>query len=102
MSNDHDHDHDHEGTEDLTISVAAQAIADDSAQHQGVVSSEAPGIHIALIEMPDTDADAAEWDLDTEADLGLKIMLGGLDPEMAVQLLQVAIDFLSDAEPEEG
>lgn len=95
------HDHDHDETEDLTISVAAQAIADESLTHTAVVSADQPGLHLSLVELPDTSADAGEWDLDTEADLGLKIMLGGLDPEMAVQLLQVAIEFLSEAEVEE-
>ncbi|MFS3127288.1 hypothetical protein ACLM5J_02675 [Nocardioides sp. Bht2] len=102
MSHDHDHDHDHDGTEDLTISVAAQALADENGTHQAEVSFDQPGLHIALVEMPDTASDAGEWELDPEADLGLKIMLGGLDPEMAVQLLQVAIDFLSDEDLEQA
>jgi hypothetical protein len=93
--------HDHEETEDLTLSVAAQALADESLTHTVELSSSRPGIHLELTELPDTTPDADEWDLDTEADLGLKIMLGGVDPEMAVQLLQVAIEFLEEAEVEE-
>ena len=93
--------HDHEETEDLTLSVAAQAIADENATHTVELSSSQPGVHLALTEIPDTSADAADWDLDPEADLGLKIMLGGVDPEMAVELLRVAIEFLEEAEVEE-
>lgn len=93
--------HDHEETEDLTLSVAAQALADETATHRVELSSSQPGVHLALTEIPDTSADADEWDLDPEADLGLKIMLGGVDPEMAVELLRVAIEFLEEAEVDE-
>lgn len=93
--------HDHEETEDLTLSVAAQALADENLTHTAELSGSRPGIHIELTELPDSSPEAADWDLDPEADLGLKIMLGGLDPEMAVQLLQVAIEFLEEAEVEE-
>lgn len=97
MSNDHSH----EETEDVTLSVAAQALADESVTHEVVLSAQRPGVHLELVEMPDRNEDADEWDLDAEADLGLKIMLGGVDPEMAVQLLEVAIEFLREAEVEE-
>ncbi|WP_110207462.1 hypothetical protein [Nocardioides daejeonensis] len=93
--------HDHEETEDLTLSVAAQAVADESLTHTAELSAARPGIHLELSELPDTSPDADDWDLDSEADLGLKIMLAGMDPEMAVQLLRVAIEFLEEAEVEE-
>jgi len=93
--------HDHEETEELTLSVAAQALADESVTHTAEISAERPGIHLELTQLPDSTPDASDWDLDPEADLGLKVMLGGMDPEMAVELLRVAIEFLEEAEVEE-
>ena len=95
------HDHTEEET---TLSVAAQLIADEGAEHTAAVSFARPGLHLELIDLSNgiSDADTEdEWDFDLPADLGLKILLGGVDPEVAVQLLRVAADFLEEA-VEEG
>ncbi|WP_110240559.1 hypothetical protein [Nocardioides gilvus] len=95
--------HDHT-EEEATLSVAAQLIADEGAEHVATVSFERPGLHLELIDLSSgiSTADAEdEWDFDLPADMGLKILLGGVDPEVAVQLLRVAADFLEEA-VEEG
>ncbi|QCX28855.1 hypothetical protein [Nocardioides jishulii] len=92
MTNDHDH-------EEAVLSIAAQMIADESAEHVATVSHRTPGLHLELIDLsaglPADEDD--EWDFDLPADLGLKILLGGVDPEVSVQLLRAAADYLEEA-----
>lgn len=91
--------HDHT-EEEATLSVAAQLIADEGGEHTATVSFERPGLHLELIDLSNgvSAADTEdEWDFDLPADMGLKILLGGIDPEVAVQLLRVAADFLEEA-----
>ena len=88
--------------EDSTLSVAAQMITDPDVSHEAVLAFERPGIHLELVDLtvaqPDSDDD---WDLDPSADLGLRIMIAGMDPEVAEQLLRISADFLADASVEE-
>ncbi|WP_101525662.1 MULTISPECIES: hypothetical protein [Nocardioides] len=86
--------------EDATLSVAAQLIADPEITHDATISGDRPGIHLELVDLTDAPEDD-EWELDTTADMGLKIMIAGLDPEVAGQLLRVAADFLDEASVEE-
>ncbi len=99
MTNEHSHD------EEAVVSIAAQMLADETAEHTAVVSDERPGIHLELVDLsegisPEDEAD--DWDFDLPADMGLKILLGGLEPEVAAQLLRVAAEFLEEAIDEEG
>ena len=88
--------------EDATLSVAAQLIADEETVHDATVSGSRSGIHLELVDLSTTPpAEDDEWDLDPTADLGLKIMIGGIDPEVAGQLLRIAADFLDEATIEE-
>ena len=99
MTNEHSHD------EEAVVSIAAQMLADENAEHTAVVSDERPGIHLELVDLSEgiSPEDAAdEWDFDLPADMGLKILLGGLEPEVAAQLLRVAAEFLEEAIDEEG
>ena len=96
MSNEHEHGHD----EEAVVSIAAQLLADESAEHTATVSAERPGVHLELVDLsggisPEDEAD--DWDFDLPADMGLKVLLGGVEPEVAVQLLRVAADFLEEA-----
>ncbi|GGD12715.1 hypothetical protein [Nocardioides daphniae] len=88
------HDHDHE---EAVLSIAAQMIADESAEHVATVSHESPGLHLELVDLSEGAPEDDEWDFDLPADLGLKILLGGVDPEVAVQLLRAAADYLEEA-----
>ncbi|MBE7324057.1 hypothetical protein IEQ44_05270 [Nocardioides sp. Y6] len=94
-----EHDHD-----EAVLSIAAQMIADETAAHVATVSHGSPGLHLELIDLsnglPADDED--DWDFDLPADLGLKILLGGVDPEVAVQLLRAAADYLEEAIEEGG
>ncbi|WP_110180651.1 hypothetical protein [Nocardioides solisilvae] len=84
--------------EDATLSVAAQLIADEETVHDATVSGTRSGIHLELVDLSTTPPPADDdWDLDPTADLGLKIMIGGIDPEVAGQLLRIAADFLDEA-----
>ena len=99
MTNEHSHD------DEAVVSIAAQMLADENAEHAAVVSDERPGIHLELVDLSEgiSPEDAAdEWDFDLPADMGLKILLGGLEPEVAAQLLRVAAEFLEEAIDEEG
>lgn len=96
MSNEHTHGSD----EEQVVSIAAQMLVDDSAEHTAAISDERPGIHLELVDLSEgiSAEDAAdEWDFDLPADMGLKIMLGGLEPDVAAQLLRVAAEFLEEA-----
>ncbi|HEY9563241.1 MAG TPA: hypothetical protein VIR30_05660 [Nocardioides sp.] len=92
----------HEDVE-ASLSVAARSLGED-ALHVAPLSVEKPGLHLQLVDFsnPQSAEDDEDWDLDPSSDLGLKITLAGLDPEVAVQLLTVAAEFLSQAEFEEG
>ncbi|WP_181312057.1 hypothetical protein [Nocardioides campestrisoli] len=83
--------------EDATLSVAAQLIADEETVHDATVSGTRSGIHLELVDLSTTPPADDDWDLDPTADLGLKIMIGGIDPEVAGQLLRIAADFLDEA-----
>jgi hypothetical protein len=99
MSTEHNHD------EEAVVSIAAQMMVDESAEHTAIVSEARPGIHLELVDLsegisPEDEAD--EWDFDLPADMGLKILLGGVEPDVAAQLLRVAAEFLEEAVDEEG
>lgn len=88
-------DHDHE---EAVLSIAAQMIADETAAHVATVSHGQPGLHLELVDLSQgAPEDDDEWDFDLPADLGLKILLGGVDPDVAVQLLRAAADYLEEA-----
>lgn len=88
---------------EATLSVGARFIGDPDALHVMPLGGEKPGMHLQLVDFsqPQEAEDDAEWDLDPSSDLGLKITMAGLDPEVAVQLLKVAAEFLEQAEFEE-
>lgn len=90
-----EHDHD-----EAVLSIAAQMIADETAAHVATVSHGSPGLHLELVDLSNglsADDEADDWEFDLPADLGLKILLGGVDPEVAVQLLRAAADYLEEA-----
>lgn len=90
-----EHDHD-----EAVLSIAAQLIADENAAHVATVSHGSPGLHLALIDLSNgvsAEDEDDDWDFDLPADLGLKILLGGVDPDVAVQLLRAAADYLEEA-----
>ncbi|MDN5895600.1 MAG: hypothetical protein L0H93_16440 [Nocardioides sp.] len=92
-----ENDHDHEEQE-ISLSVAAQALGDPSQAYTATLSDETPGIHLELVDLASAPAsEEDDWELDDDADMGLKVMLGGIDPEVAAQLLRVAADFLDQA-----
>lgn len=92
-----EHDHDHEEQE-ISLSVAAQALGDPSQAYSATLSDETPGVHLELVDLSNGPGDEDDdWELDADADMGLKVMLGGIDPEVASQLLRVAADFLDQA-----
>lgn len=88
---------------EASLSVGARFVGDPDALHVAPLGQDQPGLHLALVDFsqPQPEEDA-EWDLDPTSDLGLKITIAGMDPEVAVQLLRVAAEFLEDAEFEEG
>lgn len=90
-------DHEHE---EAVLSIAAQMIADETAAHVATVSHGQPGLHLELVDLSEG-AEDDDWDFDLPADLGLKILLGGIDPEVAVQLLRAAADYLEEAVEED-
>lgn len=98
----HDHHNDHagEGDEESTLSVAAQMIVDEGMTHSAEIGAGKPGLHLELADLSTATPDP-EWDLDDDADLGLKITIGGMDPEVAAQLLKIAAEFLEDATVED-
>lgn len=93
-----EHNNVHEDEEEeITLSVAAQMLADPSGSHTAQLSDSRPGIHLELTEIgADTAADD-EWELDEDADMGLKVLIAGIDPQVAAQLLRVAAEFLDGA-----
>ena len=90
----------HEEEVEASLSVAARFIGDPDALHVIPMGTDKPGIHLGLVDFSDPQAadDDDQWDLDPASDLGLKISLAGIDPEIAIQLLQVAVEFLQQAE----
>ncbi|MFC6153847.1 hypothetical protein [Nocardioides yefusunii] len=95
MSNEHVHEE-----EDQVVSIAAQMLVEETAEHTAVISDDRPGIHLELVDLSNgisAEDEADEWDFDLPADKGLKILIGGLDPEIAAQLLRVAAEFLEEA-----
>src|SRR5690606_29415013 len=84
--------------EDATLSVAAQLIADEETVHDATVSGNRSGIHLELVDLSATPPAADDaWDLAPTPDLRLKLMIGGIDPAVAGQLLRIAADFLDEA-----
>lgn len=92
--------HDHADDEETTLSVAAQLIVDEDTAHTAEIGTGSPGLHLELADLANTEPDP-DWDLDHSADLGLKIIIGGMDPEVAAQLLRIAAEFLEDASIED-
>lgn len=88
---------------EATLSVAAKIIANPEELHVVALGGDKPGLHLQLVDFsqPQDAEDDADWDLDPSSDLGLKLTLAGLDPEVAIQLLKVAVEFLEEAEYEE-
>lgn len=100
MSNEHDHSHE----EEATVSIAAQMLADESATHDATISTERPGIHLELIDLSNgisAEDVEDEWDFDLPADMGLKILFGGMEPELVAQLLHAAADYIDEAVSED-
>lgn len=89
---------------EASLSVGARFIGDPDALHVVPMGADKPGLHLQLVDFsqPQDPDDDEDWELDPSSDLGLKITLAGLDPEVAVQLLKVAAEFLEEAEFEEG
>lgn len=99
MEQDQHNAHDGEDQES-TLSVAAQMIVDDGTTHAAQIGAGKPGLHLELADLNETAPDP-DWELDPTADLGLKITIGGMDPEVAAQLLKIAAEFLEDATVED-
>ena len=89
---------------EATLSVGARFIGDPEALHVVALGGEKPGMFLELVDFsqPQAAEEDEDWDLDPSSDLGLKVTMAGLDPEVAVQLLKVAAEFLEQAEFEEG
>ena len=88
---------------EATLSVGAKIIENSEELHVMPLGGDKPGIHLQLVDFSqaqDADEDA-DWELDPSSDLGLKVTTAGLDPEVAIQLLKVAVEFLEEAEYEE-
>lgn len=88
---------------EASLSVAARTVGVETL-HVAPLSAQQPGLYLQLVDFANLQAadDDAEWDLDPSADLGLKITIAGLDPEVAAQLLKVAAEFLGQADFEQG
>ena len=89
--------HDHHDEEEVTLSVAAQMIADEVSEHTATVSQTSPGIHLELVDLSNGAPEDDDWEFDLPADLGLKILIGGVEAEVAAQLLRAAAEFLDEA-----
>ncbi|KQY50242.1 MULTISPECIES: hypothetical protein [unclassified Nocardioides] len=89
---------------EATLSVGARFIGDPESLHVVALGGEKPGMFLELVDFsqPQAAEDDEDWNLDPSSDLGLKVTMAGLDPEVAVQLLKVAAEFLEQAEFEEG
>ena len=93
--------HDHHDEEEVTLSVAAQLIADEVSEHIPTISHSSPGIHLELVDLSNGVPEGDDWEFDLPADLGLKILIGGIEADVAAQVLRAAADFLEEA-VEEG
>lgn len=100
MSNQNDHSHE----EEAVVSIAAQMLADETATHEVTIGAERPGVHLELIDL--TNGVSAEdvedeWDFDLPADMGLKILFGGMEPGLVAQLLYAAAEYVAEAAGDE-
>lgn len=93
--------HDSHDEEEVTLSVAAQLIADEVSEHEATISHASPGIHLELVDLSNGVPADDDWEFDLPADLGLKILIGGIEADVAAQILRAAADFLEEA-VEEG